>query len=258
MMLDGKVVAVLGVGPGVGRSVALAAAREGADVVLAARTRSVLDDVAKEVAELGRRGLPVAVDLTSAEAGPRLVSAALEAFGRVDAVVYNALMMPPIKRLMDVDLDAVAAGLSANAITALRLIREFVPSLTAPGGSVVVIGSMVIRFSQVTMAPYKMAKAAMHAMAQSLATEIGPSGIRVNTVAPGHIWGDSLQWYFSYLAHKRGVSIDVIRDEVIAGIDLRRLVEPDDVADAVVFLASDMARAITGQCLDVNCGEFHH
>src|SRR5579872_1658347 len=153
MMLEGKVVAVLGVGPGVGRSVALAAAREGADVVLAARTQSVLDDVAKDVAGLGRRGLPVAVDLTSADAGPRLVAAAMDTFGRVDAVVYNALMMPPIKRLMDVDLDAVAAGLSANAVTALRLIREFVPSMRAPGGSVVVVGSMVIRFSQVTMAP---------------------------------------------------------------------------------------------------------
>lgn len=258
MMLDGKVVAVLGVGPGVGRSVALTAARQGADVVLAARTQATLDDVAKEVGAAGRRALPVAVDLTSAQAGPRLVTAAMEGFGRVDAVVYNALVMPPIRQLMDVDLDGVESGLSANAITALRLIRDFVPSLTAPGGSVVVVGSMVIRFSQVTMAPYKMAKAAMHAMAGSLATELGPRGIRVNTVAPGHILGDSLRWYFSYLAHKRGVSVDAIQEEVIAGSDLRRLVEPDDVAGAVAFLVSDMAGAITGQTLDVNCGEYHH
>jgi len=242
----------------VGRSIALASAREGADIVLVARTQAYLDEVAKEVAVLGRRALPVAADLTNLDAGPVIVDAAVAEFGRVDAVVYNALMMPPIKRLMDVDLDGVRDGLTANAVGALRLIRAFVPRLTTPGGSVVVIGSMVIRFSQVTMAPYKMAKAAMHAMAQSLATELGPSGIRVNTVAPGHIWGDSLQWYFSYLAHKRGVSVEVIRDEIIAGIDLRRLVEPDDVADAAVFLASDLARAVTGQTLDVNCGEYHH
>ena len=96
------------------------------------------------------------------------------------------------------------------------------------------------------------------AMAQSLATEFGPRGIRINSVAPGHIWGDSLQWYFGYLAHKRGVEVQEIYDETAAATDLRRLPEPDEIADAVVFLASPLARAITGQCLDVNCGEYHH
>ena len=103
-----------------------------------------------------------------------------------------------------------------------------------------------------------MAKAALLAMAGSLATELGPKGIRVNSVAPGNIRGDSLDFYFSYLGHKRGVEPSVIEDEWAARSDLGRLVEPDDVADAVVFLASDRARAITGQCLDVNCGEYHH
>jgi NAD(P)-dependent dehydrogenase (short-subunit alcohol dehydrogenase family) len=80
----------------------------------------------------------------------------------------------------------------------------------------------------------------------------------VNSVAPGHIWGDSLQWYFSYLAHKRNVDPQVIYDETAEATDLKRLVLPDEIAEAVVFLLSDRARAITGQCLDVNCGEFHH
>ena len=120
------------------------------------------------------------------------------------------------------------------------------------------INSMVVRFSQRTMGPYKLTKAALLAMAQSLATELGPRGIRVNSVAPGHIWGDSLKWYFGYLAHKRGVEVQEIYDETAANIDLRRLPEPDEIADAVVFLASPLARAITGQCLDVNCGEYHH
>jgi NAD(P)-dependent dehydrogenase (short-subunit alcohol dehydrogenase family) len=117
---------------------------------------------------------------------------------------------------------------------------------------------MVVRYSQSTMGPYKLAKAALLAMAQSLATELGPQGIRVNSVAPGHIWGDSLKWYFGYLAKKRDVAAQQIYDETAADIDLGRLPEPDEIADAVVFLASGMARAITGQCLDVNCGEYHH
>ena len=113
-----------------------------------------------------------------------------------------------------VDLDALGAGFDANVVAALRLTRLFTPLLTESAGSVVMVNSMVVRFSQRTMGPYKLAKAALLAMAQSLATELGPRGVRVNSVAPGHIWGDSLQWYFGYLAHKRGVEVagDLRRD----------------------------------------------
>ena len=258
MMLRDKVVVVAGVGPGLGRSIALASAREGADVVLAARSAARLDDVAKEVTALGRRGLAVPTDLADADAAARLRDTALDAFGHVDALVYNALAMPPIKPLGDVGLDAVSTSFDANVIAALRLTRLFVPALTESRGSVVMINSMVVRFSQLTMGPYKLTKAALLAMAQSLATELGPQGIRVNSVAPGHIWGDSLKWYFGYLAKKRGVETSQVYDETAAGTDLRKLPEPDEIADAVVFLASGLARAITGQCLDVNCGEYHH
>ncbi len=258
MLLADKVIVVAGVGPGLGRSIAVRGARAGADVVLAARTPARLEEVAKEVAALGRRGLAVPADLTDPEAAAQLAEAAVEAFGRVDTLVYNALAMPPIADLASVGLDAIQAGFDANVVAALRLTRLFIPALAASAGSVVMINSMVVRYSQRTMGPYKLAKAALLAMAQSLATELGPQGIRVNSVAPGHIWGDSLKWYFGYLAHKRGVDVQAIYDETAAGIDLGRLPEPDEIADATLFLASDLARAITGQCLDVNCGEYHH
>ncbi len=258
MLLPGKVVVVAGVGSGLGRAIALASARQGADVVLAARTASRLDDVAKEVTALGRRGLAVPTDLADEQAAARLAEAAQDAFGRVDALVYNALAMPPIKDLGQVSLDAVTAGFELNVVAALRLTRLFTPALAESRGSVVMINSMVVRFSQRRMGPYKLAKAALLAMAQSLATELGSQGIRVNSVAPGHIWGDSLRWYFGYLAAKRGVDAQQVYDETAARTDLGRLPEPDEIADAAVFLASPMARAITGQCLDVNCGEYHH
>ena len=258
MMLQDKVVVVAGVGSGVGRSVALASAIQGADVVLAARTAARLDDVAKEITGMGRRGLAVPTDLADATAAEHLAAAAQDAFGRVDALVYNALAMPPIKELGVVGLDALGPAFDANVVAALRLTRVFTPMLEEAGGAVVFVNSMVVRFSQATMGPYKLVKSALLAMAQSLATELGPRGVRVNSVAPGHIWGDSLQWYFGYLAHKRGVEVQEIYDETAAATDLRRLPEPDEIADAVVFLASPLARAITGQCLDVNCGEYHH
>ena len=258
MLLADKVVVVSGVGPGLGRSIALQSARAGADVVLAARTASRLDEVAAEVSALGRRSLAVPTDIADEAAAERLAATALDAFGRVDALVHNALAMPPIADLADVDLAAVRASFDTNVIGALRLTRLFTPALAVSQGSVVMINSMVVRYSQLTMGPYKMAKAALLAMAQSLATELGPQGIRVNSVAPGHIWAGSLQWYFGFLAKQRGVDAQQIYDETAAGTDLRRLPVPDEIADTVIFLASPMARAVTGQCLDVNCGEYHH
>ncbi|MGN6678367.1 MAG: SDR family oxidoreductase [Streptosporangiaceae bacterium] len=258
MLLQDKVVVISGVGPGLGRSIAIRSAEQGADVVLAARTASRLDEVAKEVMALGRRALAVPTDIADPAAAERLRDATLAEFGRADALVHNALAMPPIKDLSVVDLDAIKLAFDVNVVGALRMTRLFAPALAASSGSVTMINSMVVRFSQRTMGPYKATKAALLAMAQSLASELGPQGIRVNSVAPGHIWGDSLQWYFGYLAKKRGVDAQDIYDETAANTDLRRLPEPDEVADAVVFLASPLARAITGQCLDVNCGEFHH
>jgi NAD(P)-dependent dehydrogenase (short-subunit alcohol dehydrogenase family) len=238
--LTDKTVLVAGVGPGLGRSIALAAAREGASVVLAARTESRLVEIAKEIEEAGGRAHAVMADVTDPDAGARLA--------------YNALVMPPIKPLMAVDTEVLAPAIEQNAVAALRLTRALESGIE----SIVYVNSMVMRFSQLRMGPYKMAKSALHAIASSLATELGPRGIRVNSVAPGHIWGDSLQWYFSYLAHKRNVDPQVIYDETAEATDLKRLVLPDEIAEAVVFLLSDRARAITGQCLDVNCGEFHH
>jgi NAD(P)-dependent dehydrogenase (short-subunit alcohol dehydrogenase family) len=257
-LLAGQVVVVSGVGSGLGRSIALGSARAGADVVLAARTASRLDEVAKEVTALGHRAVAVPADVTDGESAAGLAEAALAAFGRVDTLVNNAFAIPPLTSLADADLDAIRAAVDTNAVAALRLTRLFTPALALSRGSVVMINSAVLRHSRPGFGGYKMAKAALLALAQSLATELGPQGIRVNSVAPGYIWGGSLKWYFGYLARQRGVDVQQVYDETAATIDLRRLPGPDEVADAVVFLASPMARAITGQCLGVDCGEYHH
>ena len=258
MLLHGKVVVVSGVGPGLGRAIALRSAHQGADVVLAARTASRLDEVAEEVTALGRRGVAVQADITDDDSAQQFAAAAAGAFGRVDTLVNNAFVWPPLADLADVDLAAVRAAFEANVLAALRITRLLTPALAASGGSVVMINSAVLRHSRRTFGTYKMAKAALLALAQSLATELGPQGIRVNTVAPGYIWAGSLKWYFGQLARQRGVDRQQIYDETAATLDLRKLPEPDEIADAVVFLASPLARAITGQCLDVNAGEYHH
>lgn len=258
MLLHDKVVVVSGIGPGLGRSIALRAAANGADVVLAARTESRLADVADEVKQLGRRALTVRTDIDDEASCAELAERTVAEYGRADVLVNNAFAIPPMTTLAAVDIDAVRRGFETNVLGALRLSRLFVPHLAASQGNIVMINSSVLRHSNAPYGAYKMAKSALLAMAQALASEVGPQGMRVNTVAPGYIWAGTLQAYFDYLAGKRGVDRQVIYDETAARTDLRRLPEPDQIADAVVFLASDMAAAITGHCLDVNCGEFHH
>ncbi|MCC5578447.1 SDR family oxidoreductase [Microtetraspora sp. AC03309] len=258
MLLENKVIVISGVGPGLGRGLALRCAGAGADVVLASRTESRLAEVAAEVAELGRRALRVPTDVNDEASCLRLVEAALESYGRVDGLVNNAFAIPPLTDLSTVDLDAVRAGFETNVLAALRLTRLLTPALAERGGSVVMINSAVLRHSRRTFGAYKMAKASLLALAQSLATELGPRGVRVNSVAPGYIWADNLKWYFDFLAKERGVTAQQVYDETSATTDLRKLPEPDEIADAAVFLLSPLARAVTGQCLDVNCGEWHH
>ncbi|MCE7001889.1 SDR family oxidoreductase [Kibdelosporangium philippinense] len=258
MLLQDKVVVVSGIGPGLGRSIALRCAQQGADIVLAARTESRLTEVAKEVTDLGRRAVTVPTDIASEEDAARLAETALSSFGRVDTLVNNAFAMPPMRSFDRAPFDGIRNGFETNVLGALRLVNLFRPALEASRGSIVMVSSMVIRHSQLTFGPYKMTKSALLAMAQSLSTELGPKGVRVNTIAPGYIWADNVKAHFSYQANKRGITTQEVYDEVAASIDLRKLPEPDEVADTIVFLASSMASAVTGQCLDVNGGEYHH
>jgi NAD(P)-dependent dehydrogenase (short-subunit alcohol dehydrogenase family) len=257
-LLEDRVVLVSGVGPGLGRSIALRGAAAGADVVLAARTESRLRDVAQEVEAVGRKAVVIASDISDEGTVANLATQSLAAFGRLDGLVHNAFALPPMTDLAKVDLDHVRANFETNVFAALRLTNLLAPALIERKGSVVMINSAVLRHSRQPYGAYKMTKSALLSLAQSLATELGPQGVRVNTVAPGYIWADTLKSYFEYLGGKRGITGQQMYDETAAAIDLRRLPEPDEIADAVVFLLSDMASAITGQCLDVNCGEFHH
>lgn len=257
-LLQDKVVVISGVGPGLGRTLALRCAEAGADLVLAARTASRLDEVAAEITGLGRRALTVSTDITDHRSVENLVAETMGAYGRVDALVNNAFSVPSMKPLARTEFAHIRDSFELTVLGALRLTQLFTPALAASTGAVVNVNSMVIRHSQERYGSYKIAKSALLAASQSLATELGPQGIRVNSVAPGYIWGDTLKQYFAHQAEKYGSTVEQIYQHTASNTDLRRLPETEEVADAVIFLASPMATAITGQCLDVNCGEFHH
>ncbi|MBS9533108.1 SDR family oxidoreductase [Mycobacterium sp. M1] len=256
-MLDGKTVVISGVGPALGTTLARRCAADGADLVLAARSADRLDAVAAEITATGRRAVAVPTDITDEAQAAHLVEEAVAAFGHVDVLINNAFRVPSMKPLAQTTFQHIRDAIELSVLGALRLTQGFTPALAESKGAVVNVNSMVIRHSQPKYGAYKMAKATLLAMSQSLASELGEQGIRVNSVAPGYIWGDTLQGYFTHQAGKYGTTVEQIYAATAANSDLKRLPTEDEVASAILFLASDLASGITGQTLDVNCGEYH-
>ncbi len=254
-LLDGKVVVISGVGPALGTTLARRCAEAGADLVLAARTVERLDEVAGQVAALGRRAVAVGTDITDDTQVENLVNTSIDAYGKVDVLINNAFRVPSMKPLADTTYQHIRDAIELTVLGTLRLIQGFTPALAEANGSVVNVNSMVIRHSQPKYGAYKMAKSALLAMSQSLASELGEKGIRVNSVVPGYIWGDTLKSYFDHQAGKYGTTVDQIYAATAANSDLRRLPTEEEVASAILFMASDLSSGITGQTLDVNCGE---
>jgi len=255
-MLEGKVVVISGVGPALGTTLAQRCAAEGADLVLAARTAERLDDVSKQITGMGRRAVAVATDITDDAQVDNLVTQTLAAYGKADVLINNAFRVPSMKPLADTTFQHIRDAIELTVLGALRLTQGFTPALAEAKGSVVNVNSMVIRHSQPKYGAYKMAKAALLAMSQSLSTELGAQGIRVNSVAPGYIWGETLKSYFTHQAGKYGTTVEQIYDATAAQSDLKRLPTENEVASAILFMASDLSSGITGQTLDVNCGEY--
>lgn len=255
-LLDGKVVVISGVGPGLGTTLARRCAENGADLVLAARTVERLEDVAKEVTALGRRALAVGTDITDEEQVANAVARTMEEYGKADVLINNAFRVPSMKSFANTTFEHMRDAIELTVFGALRMTQSFTPALEAAKGSVVNVNSMVVRHSQAKYGAYKMAKSALLAMSQTLATELGEKGIRVNSVLPGYIWGETLEGYFNHQAQKYGTTVEQIYNASAAGSDLKRLPTEDEVASAILFMASDLSSGITGQALDVNCGEY--
>jgi len=260
-LLEDKVVVLSGVGPGLGRALGEQAALMGADLVLVSRTERRLEKMAAVVREHGRRALVVPTDITDEDSRQRLVDAALEEFGRVDCLINNAFGIPPMDPLSTLELEGLRAAQETNVFAPLRLSSLFADSLAAsptkPGGSIIMLNSCVIYSSQPEYSGYKLSKGTLEHLASSLATELGPRGIRVNSVAPSYIYEDVNKAYFDWIAQESGRTHQEVYDEKAAPTDLKRLATPDEVANAALFLASDLASAVTGVMLNVDCGEFH-
>ena len=257
MLLEDRVVVVSGIGPGMGRDIALACAHQGADVVLAARSADRLDAVAEEVRALGRQALPVPTDVTDEGQVEALVASTTEQFGRLDVLVNNAFKQPPFATLEGMDMDDWNDSLEMNCTQALRFSRAVLPTMRSQGaGSIVNIATLSIRNNRPNFGAYAAAKSALTSVTRTMAQEVGPDGIRVNAVCPGYIMGDSVRWYLNSLAEQAGTTYQDEYDRVAGDIALRFIPDSEQISGAVVFFASDLACAVTGTSLDVNGGHW--
>ncbi|MFI7018631.1 SDR family oxidoreductase [Streptomyces sp. NPDC050164] len=256
-LLAGKTVVVSGVGAGLGRQVAAAVVRDGGRAVLGARTEANLAKTAAELDPDASRTAYRATDIADEGQCEALAGLARERFGRIDAVVHVAALDGYFGGLEDADFEAWRAVLDVNLLGTLRMTRACLPALKEGGGSVVFVGtqSAVAAPSRVRQAAYAASKGALMSAMYSLARELGPYRIRVNAVLPGWMWGPPVQAYVRFTASKEGVSEAEVLGRLTGRTALPELATDADVADAAVFLASDRARAITGQSLLVNAGE---
>jgi NAD(P)-dependent dehydrogenase (short-subunit alcohol dehydrogenase family) len=251
--MEGKTIVVSGVGMGLGRAVALAASRAGANVVLGARTEANLKATAEEVSE---RVAYAVTDILDRNACRNLIAVAAEQFGSVDALVNVAAKEDVFGGLADADLDAWRATLDANVIGTMQLTQAALPELEKRGGSVVLIGTQASFHPQLPQAAYATSKGALYSAMFSLARELGPKKIRVNMVVPTWMWGPNVQLYVALTAQQKGVSEDEVKAKISGKMPLGEIPQAADVANAAVFFASDQARMLTGQSLFVNGGEY--
>lgn len=254
-MLQGRKLLVAGAGPGLGRAVAVVAAREGADVALSGLFDSELQEIAAAVRAQGRQSSQWVSDVTDAAQCHHLLEDVVAALGGVDALVINAGIVGQPAPAAYQGIDAMQRVFDVNVFGALRLVQAAVPHLqrsTAP--TIVLVSSLSERASPPTLIAYSSSKAALVSCGRTLARELGPAGIRVNTVVPGVM--DALP--ARQLAQAAGMQPERYFAQFAAIAALGRVCRPEEVAEAVAFLASDRASAITGQTLDVNAGASFH
>jgi NAD(P)-dependent dehydrogenase (short-subunit alcohol dehydrogenase family) len=257
MLLRDKVVVVSGVGPGMGIEIARAAVREGADVVLGARSEAFLEKAAAELSPSGRRIRWLPADITVPEQCAGLAAHAEREMGRVDALVNNAYRATANLTFEESRPADWRIQLEINFIGTLQMTQAFLPVLRrAGGGAIAMISSIGARRPRARMIDYAGAKSALQSATRTLALELGPDRIRVNTLAMGWMRGPAVDEAFRRAGAELGVDPEVVLDEARKRTALGEVPDDADCANAVVFMISDHARAVTGALLDVNGGEF--
>ena len=255
MELENKIAVITGGGRGIGRAIALAYAKEGANLVLASRSQEALEETRAMVEDLGRKALVVSTDIRREDSVRNLAEQALQYFGRVDILVNNSGIAGPTTPLWNINLEDWEDTFAVNVTGAYLCCRAFLPGMIEQrSGSIIIISSMTGKRPLYGRTPYAASKMALVGIARTLAWEVGEYGIRVNAISPGAVEGERIKQVVRNQAAVLGISEEEALRQFTSNSPLGRLVPPADIAASAVFLASDKAASITGEDMNVSAG----
>jgi NAD(P)-dependent dehydrogenase (short-subunit alcohol dehydrogenase family) len=259
-MFEEKTVVVAGAGRGLGREVAQVARREGARVALGARSEKVIGELARDLDPSGESVMAARLDVSDRSSCAEFVAQVAEWGGPVHALVDIAALDYVFGGLADADFDQWHKMLEVNFFGAMYVLSAALPHFPDEGGAVVFVGSqtMFLPPPAVPQAGYAASKSAIIGAMRHLAFELGRRRVRVNNVAPGWMWGPAVETYVKMASDSSGATHEEVKSGITATLPLEEMATDGDVAEAIMFLASDRAHGITGQSLLVNAGEYMH
>jgi NAD(P)-dependent dehydrogenase (short-subunit alcohol dehydrogenase family) len=253
-ILAGRRAVVTGAGRGIGRSIALALARAGADVGVTARSQNDLEALVAEIQALGRRGLAVCCDVTSSEQVQHMEHTLRAGLGGVDILVNNAGNAGSHKFLNHPD-DLWHRMLAVNLTSVYYVTKAFVPGLIEQRwGRIITIASIASRMGDRYIAAYTASKHGALGLTRALAVELMPYNITVNAICPGYVDTPMTDASIANMVARTGMSVAQAREYLEKQSPQNRLIEAEEVAALTVFLAQDIAKGITGQGINLDGG----
>jgi NAD(P)-dependent dehydrogenase (short-subunit alcohol dehydrogenase family) len=257
MMFKDKVVIVSGIGAGLGVELARIAAKEGAKVAIGARTQAFLEQSAKEISDAGGEVIWRRTDISENEDCKALAKAAVDKWGRIDALVNNAAKMEPFTSFEEADFEGWRAIANVNLFGSLQMAQACLPAMKKQGkGYIVNVTSMAHRKPLPNQGGYASSKSGLEGATRHMALELGKYGIRVNTARMGWMDGPPVTGFLSKMAEDTGVDLKTIQAPIVQNIPLGMIPDDADCARAVLFLCTAWADAVSGAILDVNGGEY--
>ena len=255
-LLTDRVAIVTGASKGIGRVMSQLFAREGAKVVCAARSDALVNETVALIRSAGGDAIAVVGDASVEDGAKTIVDAGVKAFGRLDTLVNNAGDGGPTRPVQDYTTEDWFYTVNSCLTSAYLCSRFAVPAMIAARrGAIVNIASMAGRRGLAYRVGYCAAKAGQIGMTYGLALELGRHNITVNAIAPGAVAGDRIDRVIQSQAEVRGVDVEQMRESFVERSPLRRMATAEDIASLAVFLCSDHARNISGQCIPVTAGE---
>jgi NAD(P)-dependent dehydrogenase (short-subunit alcohol dehydrogenase family) len=246
-LLNGKVGLVTGAGRGLGRATAQLFAREGAQVVVAERDVPSGEETAEEIRAAGGQAIFVSVDVSEPDQVAAMVERTLEAYGRLDCASNNAAAGAFYSLTPDLPIDKWNLAISVTLTGVWLCLKYEIPAMLASGGgSIINVSSASALKGEALLSAYSAAKGGVNTLTMTAASEYATRGVRVNAVLPGGIRTPAIEHYFEAMPE--------IRRQTIASHAMRRIGEPDEVAEAIAWLASDRSSFVTGHLMNVDGG----